>query len=509
LLIRTFGASLVGLDGAPIIVEVEATGRGVPTFHIVGRADRVVQESRDRIRAAFHHSHLHFPSGRVTVNLAPSELPKTGAALDLAIAVGIAATGRQIALERLRRHLLIGELGLDGAVKPVRGTLALASAASALEVAELVVPEANAGEAALCDGVCVRPAAHLRAVLAHLRGEQTIAPAARPTEPPPRPPALDLRDVVGQEGARRALEIAAAGGHHMVLVGPPGSGKTLLASRLVDLLPDLSLGEALEVTRIHSVAGVATAGILHTRPPFRSPHHTISTAGMTGGGRPIRPGELSLAHRGVLFLDEMPELRREVLEALRQPLEEGAIHLARAHAAHTFPARFQLVAAMNPCPCGHYGDPVRDCRCGELLVKRYRARLSGPLLDRIELHVPVPAIAWSRLQGETAPGEDTATVRARVAAARAVRAGWAASGSTAAAEGLAMSRALRREDRAWLHEAMSRLGLSMRAHAGVLRVAKTIACLAGRAAIARADLGEALGYRWLDRELGARIEPRG
>jgi len=504
MLVRAFGATLDVIDGVRVAVEVEA-GAGLPAFHIVGQADRVVNESRDRIRAAFRQSGLEFPPGRVTVNLAPTGVPKVGSALDLPIAVAIAGTRVELDADKLRRALFLGELGLDGALRPVRGVLAMLGAADGEGVREVVVARGNLGEAGLCPAVAALGAPDLGAVLAWLRGEAALerGEAAASVEPgaPAQP---DLAEVHGQEAAKRALEVAAAGGHNLLFVGPPGSGKTLLARRLTGILPPLEFAAALEATRIHSAAGTLARDALLAEPPFRAPHHSTSDAGMAGGGRPLRPGEISLAHRGVLFLDELPEFRRPVLEALRQPLEEGEIRVARAHGRARLPARFQLIAAMNPCPCGWRGASARECRCLEPEIARYRAKLSGPLLDRIDLHVAVAPVPWRDMLRSGAGGEPSALIRERVSEARQRQARrYAAEPFALNAElpnaALAAHCPLQPAARELLERSVARLGLTMRAFVRSLRVARTLADLDGAAALSSAHVAEALSYRALDR----------
>ena len=416
-------AALVGLDAVPVSVEVDVSF-GLPGLVMVGLPDAAVRESRDRVRAAIRNSGFDFPQRRVTVNLAPADVRKVGAAFDLPIALGVlAATG--VVFERtIRDALIVGELSLDGSMQPARGVLPIAAGARRDGCRRLLLPRANAAEASLVGGLEVLPADTLQDAVALLNDPSTPRRSPEPALPsPPGADSPDLADVHGQVLARRALEVAAAGGHNLLFVGPPGAGKTMLARRLPGLLPPLTRDEALEVTTVHSVAGLLRPGIgLLSERPFRAPHHTVSEIALVGGGSIPRPGEISLAHHGVLFLDELPEFSRRAIEVLRQPIEHGAVTIARAARTATFPARFMLVAAMNPCPCGHLGDPRKACRCAPAQVDRYAARLSGPLRDRIDLVIPVGAVEASSLV-QPAHGEPSAAVRARVSGARGRQAG--------------------------------------------------------------------------------------
>ena len=493
-------AAVLGIEALPVTVEVDAA-KGMPNWLIVGLAAGAVKESRERVGAALANAGFLIPPRRITVNLAPADVRKEGTSYDLPIALGLLVATGQLAPDAVRDLCVVGELGLDGAIRPVRGVLPVARRVGAEPATTLVVPVGNLPEARLVAGARLAAPRTLAELVDALRAGRLDAPPPAPTpDDGDATPAVDLAEVVGQPTARRALEIVAAGDHGVALVGPPGAGKTLLAQCLPGILPPLTEAEALEVIAIHSVAGTLSAGDLARRRPFRAPHHSISTAGLVGGGSAPRPGEASLAHLGVLFLDELLEFPRATLDALRQPIEEGHVVLSRAAGTVRYPARFTLVGAMNPCPCGHAGDATRPCTCTPTDVARYRARLSGPLADRIDLHVVLGAVPVRQLADGSAR-ESSATVRARVAAARErQRDRYAALGpllsnGRVAGRWLVRHGGLTADARELLASAAERLGLSARGYHRVLRVARTIADLDGEDQILPPSVGEALRYR--------------
>ncbi len=496
--IRSLGVQ--GISGYEVTAECDLAG-GLPNFDIVGLPDAAVKEARERVRAAVKNSGYAFPVGRITVNLAPANLRKSGTVYDLPILLGILTAGGQLVWKDEGDSAFVGELSLSGTLRPVTGMLPMALAAKRAGIRSLFVPADSASEATLAEGLTVYPVETVEQLADHLSGHKKIAPAPVWKDKSNALPLPDFAEVRGQEQVKRVLEIAAAGGHNVLMIGPPGSGKSMLARRLPSILPPMTRWEALESTQVHSVMGLTSKErpLLSDRP-FRSPHHTVSSVGMAGGGNPYpKPGEISLAHHGVLFLDEMPEFRKDVLEVLRQPMEEGKISVVRSAASETYPCRFMLVCAMNPCKCGWYGHPSGRCRCAPNEVKRYLSKLSGPLLDRIDLYAEVPALEFEALS-DRSPGESSADIRARVTTARLVQSkrfedGRSACNADMGQKELRTYCTLDAAGEKLMKGAYEHMGLTARSYDRILRVARTIADLDGSADILSTHLAEAIQYR--------------
>jgi len=502
-----YSSSVIGIDAYIVEVEVDIS-KGLPYFSTVGLAEGAVRESKDRVKAALKNSGYHFPADRITVNLAPADIKKEGSGFDLPIAIGILTATGLIPHSALTDHLIVGELSLDGSIRPIKGALSMAIMAKEVGQKGIYLPSENAMEAGVVGEISVYPVNTLSELVQSLNGIECLTPILIDTDlmGTQRNYDIDFSDVRGQENVKRALEIAAAGGHNLLMIGPPGAGKTMLAQRLSTILPCLTFSESLETSKVYSVMGLMPKekGLITTRP-FRAPHHTISDAGLIGGGQTPKPGEVSLSHNGVLFLDEMPEFKKNVLEVLRQPMENGIVTISRASSTVTYPANFILVGAMNPCPCGFFGDPKRECTCSFREIQRYRARISGPLMDRIDIHIDVPSVPFRDLTG-TSQGQSSFDISERVIKARSIQEKRFHK-SKIHTNAMMNSRQIRKfckideKSNSLLEMAMEKFGLSARALSRILKISRTIADLAGSGDIEQIHIAEAIQYRSLDRKL--------